>query len=213
MQAPLPLSHSTEWLLTENRLLLSNRQKASAKEGVITQWRKKVRWKLASYHLHITKYFAYYHILSSPPSPSLETRGIPAVLNLCLGLLKWRSIAIGFSPVFVSSDYSFWLLIFIASYFERIYPCAMQIIFIIWQPNWKLKKPNQIYSNCDFHFQVKWTSPSSCLLCYDLLYTRKTVIFHTYYLQFFARKKKGNKELDATVNSWWWWCLLLISKW
>lgn len=91
------------------------RHKASARESVITQWRKKVRWKLASYHLHITKYFAYYHLLSSPPPPSMETRGIPAVLNLCLHLFKRRSIAMSFSPISVSFYYSCWLLIFIAS--------------------------------------------------------------------------------------------------
>lgn len=101
------------------------RHKASAGESVITQWRKKVRWKLASYHLHIMKYLAYLHILSSPPSPSMETRGIPAALKLCSGFFKRRSIALGFRPIFVYFCYSCWLLIFIASYFvgENLFWC------------------------------------------------------------------------------------------
>lgn len=88
------------------------RHKASAWESVITR-RKKVRWKWASYHLRITKCFAYYHLLSSP-SPSMATRGTHAALKLCLGLFKWRPVAMSFRPI-----YSCWLLIFIASYLVR----------------------------------------------------------------------------------------------
>lgn len=95
------------------------RCKVSARESVITQWRKKVRWKWASYHLHTTKYFTCFHLLCSLPSPPVENRGIPTVLELCLGLFKRRSIATSFTPISISFYYSCWLLIFIASYFVK----------------------------------------------------------------------------------------------
>lgn len=69
---------------------------------------------LTPYHLHITEDFSYYHLHSSPPSPPMESKGIPAILRICLGLFKQRSIAMSFSPIFGP-----WLLIFIASYFVR----------------------------------------------------------------------------------------------
>lgn len=95
------------------------RHKASARESVITHWEKKVRWKLASYHLHIMKYLAYLHILSSPSSPSMETRGIPLASKFYSCLFKQRPVTLGFSPIFVYFYYSCLLPIFVSSYFVR----------------------------------------------------------------------------------------------
>lgn len=115
MQKPLPsVPVYTAGYLQRAAYYFQCRHKCSVGQSIITQWRKTSDVNLTPYHLHITEDFSYYHLHSSPPSPPMESKGIPAVLRLCLGLFKQRSIAMSFGPIFGP-----WLLIFIASYFVR----------------------------------------------------------------------------------------------